>query len=228
MLLSRTFRILGEANINSEQLPLQSNSKVEKMICDPSFAYTRPWFYNHPYALRCELGIGDTNRVYMKNAYSRALKIFNVLFPNKPDAMMFDYWVEDYSCYDKFYIKNILRAEKETYHFLSKHYQMYRYRVVQNIPLEDDEEFVVKRNRIICYSSKNSFDYKCRIKEQILGKGHTVSYISFENECVFSVYDDRGCDIVFATKEKMKEFFEKLKPYLLEYDMENMLQRISD
>lgn len=41
-----------------------------------------------------------------------------------------------------------------------------------------------------------------------------------------SIYDDRGCDIVFANKEKMRKLFTKLKPYLLDYDMEEMENRI--
>ena len=40
----------------------KSNSQIEKLISDVSFLYKEPWFYNHPFALRCELGIGDTKR----------------------------------------------------------------------------------------------------------------------------------------------------------------------
>ena len=54
----------------------------------------------------------------------------------------------------------------------------------------------------------------------------TIHFVSFENECIMSIYDDRGCDIVFATKEKMQAFFGKLEPYLLAYDMEEMKKRI--
>ena len=52
----------------------KSNSKIEKLITDVSFLYKEPWFYNHPFAIRCELGIGDTKREYLKNA-----KIFRFL-----------------------------------------------------------------------------------------------------------------------------------------------------
>ena len=52
--------------------------------------------------------------------------------------------------------------------------------------------------------------------------------MSFENECILSIYDDRGCDIVFATKEKMREFYNKLNPYFLEYDAEEMSRRFND
>ena len=49
-----------------------------------------------------------------------------------------------------------------------------------------------------------------------------VSFVSLENQCIFSVYDDRGCDIVFFCKEKYKEFYIKLEQYFLDYDREKM------
>ena len=59
------------------------------------------------------------------------------------------------------------------------------------------------------------------------GKGHEVGVVSFQNECIMSVYDDRGCDIVFATHEKMKEFYHTLEPYFLSYDAEEMKKRFN-
>ena len=49
-----------------------------------------------------------------------------------------------------------------------------------------------------------------------------VSFVSLDNQCIFSVYDDRGCDVVFFTKEKYKEFYVKLEQYFLDYDREKM------
>ena len=49
-----------------------------------------------------------------------------------------------------------------------------------------------------------------------------VSFVSLENQCIFSVYDDRGCDIVFFSNEKYKEFYIKLEKYFLDYDREKM------
>jgi hypothetical protein len=50
----------------------RSNSEIEKMITDASFLYREPWFYKHPFALRCELGIGESKHTYLKNAKKRA------------------------------------------------------------------------------------------------------------------------------------------------------------
>ena len=50
----------------------------------------------------------------------------------------------------------------------------------------------------------------------------------YQENSDLSIYDHRGCDIVFATKEKMREFYNKLKPYFLEYDAEEMSRRFND
>ena len=59
---------------------------VENKICDRNFTYLEPWFYNNNLAMRCELGIGDTDEEYMQNAEQRAIEIFDILFANGIDA----------------------------------------------------------------------------------------------------------------------------------------------
>ena len=41
-------------------------------------------------------------------------------------------------------------------------------------------------------------------------------------------HDDRGCDIVFATREKLLELYPLLKPYFLAYDAEEMERRYGE
>jgi hypothetical protein len=57
-------------------------SDIEKRLLDRDFAYLRPWFYQNPHALRCELGQGDDSETYMHNAYRHAKEIFAILFPD--------------------------------------------------------------------------------------------------------------------------------------------------
>ena len=69
-------------------------SKVESLLLSPDFDYLQPYFYNHPYALRCELGIGRGRR-YMANARRRAKEIYRILFPRGADAIAFNAWIYD-------------------------------------------------------------------------------------------------------------------------------------
>ena len=48
------------------------SSKIEAMILDSAFDYIQPYFYNNPYALRCELGIGDTSEEYLSQAKKKS------------------------------------------------------------------------------------------------------------------------------------------------------------
>ena len=206
----------------------KSNSEIESLITDASFAYKQPWFYNHPFALRCELGIGDSKRVYLKNAKKRAFEIFDILFQNPPDAIFFDYYVEDFSTANEIYINNAINYLKRNIKFLAQHVNKYENTIVFNILLDEDEkENTVQKNRIICYAD-SKYPYKKRAIENFPWRSRTVHFVSFENECILSIYDDRGCDIVFATKEKMREFYNKLKPYFLEYDAAEMSRRFND
>jgi len=75
---------------------MSGSSIVEKKICSNDFQYLQPYFYNNPYALRCELGIGDTTEEYMESAKRRATEIYHILFPNGADAIFFNYWLYDY------------------------------------------------------------------------------------------------------------------------------------
>ena len=72
------------------------NSKIEQLIRDKEFSYLQPYFYNNRYALRCELGVGEGDQ-YMINAKNRAMEIFNILFADGIDAIIFNYWIFDYS-----------------------------------------------------------------------------------------------------------------------------------
>ena len=198
---------------------MPDNSMVEQMICSRDFPYLQPYFYNHPYALRCELGMGDTHEEYMANAKRRALEIYHILFPTGADAMMFNHWLYDYCD----------SGDADNLRFLPEQQFKYRHITVRDLETYDGSCFDEheKRNRVVCYSDGIGFDYETLIAREIEWEGHGVSFVSFENECIFSVYDDRGCDIVFMTHEKLKEFYHRLQPYFLEYDLEEMEKRFN-
>lgn len=224
---------------------MSGSSIVEKKICSNDFQYLQPYFYNNPYALRCELGIGDTTEEYMENAKRRAMEIYHILFPNGADAIFFNYWLYDYcdsgdaekhaygSDFDpEGIIENRLEFEKEKLRFLSYYQLNYRHVTVRNLDTYDDPDDIdfcrQQRNRIVCFSDSIEFDYQHLINQEIeVVNGHEVSFVSFEHECIFSIYDDRGCDIVFMTYDKMKEFYNELQPYFLEYDVEEMTKRFN-
>ena len=219
---------------------MSDKSIVEQMICSSDFSYLQPYFYRHPYALRCELGVGEDQ--YMENAKRRAMEIYHILFPAGADAIIFNHWIYDYcdsgdADYSDYgpedindLVQNILDNEVEKLRFLLSCQRKYRHLSVKDLETYDGPDDVdfdrQRRNRIVCYSDGIGFDFENLIAREVeVVNGHEVSFVSFENECIFSVYDDRGCDIVFMTHDKLKAFYSKLQPYFLEYDVEEMQKR---
>ena len=200
-------------------------SDIEKCLLDRDFAYLQPWFYQNPHALRCELGQGDDSETYMHNAYRRAKEISAILFPDgQPDAVIFDQYV-----YETPYRSRYAHKERAFFTRMTAR----RYVIVPNLRTHEDgdpeEEKTYTRNRVVSYRDTEDFPVHRLIRrciwEQRLAP---VGFVSFENECILSIYDDRGCDIVFATHEKMRAFYPLLKPYFLDYDAEEMARRYGE
>ena len=200
-------------------------SQIEALILSPDFAYLRPWFYQNPHALRCELGQGDDSEIYMHNAYRRAKEIFAILFPDgQPDAVIFDQFVYETPIREPY-------AHKERAFF--NRMTARRHVIVPNLRTYEDgepeEEKTYTRNRVVSYRDGEDFTVarfirRCIWEQQLA----PVGFVSFENECILSIYDDRGCDIVFATHEKLRAFYPLLKPYFLAYDAEEMARRYGE
>ena len=219
-----------------------TSSIIEHNILSSDFQYLQPFFYNHPYSIRCELGVGDDD-VYMQNAKKRAMDIYQLLFPNAADALFFDYWIYD-QCFSgaaeceadyaddmeeihEYSIQAEVAKLKFLYHFQDK----YRHVIVKKLKgyeNEEDEAFL-GRNRVVCYSDGKGFNAEKLICTQIENQSlPLVSFVSFEGEFIFSVYDDRGCDIVFATPEAFAAHYNDLKPFFLEYDVDLMKSRMDE
>lgn len=219
-----------------------ADSVIEKNILSSEFQYLQPFLYNHPYSIRCELGIGDDDDIYMQTAKQRAIEIYRILFPHGADALFFDYWINDH-CFSgaaeceadyaddlEEIHQNCIQNEVSRMKFLFCFQDKYRHIIVRNLKgYEDDEEdeSIRGRNRVICYSDGKGFEAEKLIFEQIENQiNPLISFVSFDGEFIFSVYDDRGCDIVFATPEAFTAYYNDLKPYFLGYDIELMESRM--
>ena len=212
-------------------------SLIEQQICSPDFPYLQPYFYNHPYALRCELGLKQDSREYMETVRERAFAIYRILFPEKADAFIFDYYINDYSFSDEAdesrypergfdeEDKFLIEEEMQKLRFLLQCQHQYRHIAVKKLPTYEEDVNSPVRNRIVCFADEKKIDAHKLIERQINEIGYEIGLVSFKNECILSVYDDRGCDVVFATQEKLREFYPRLLPYLLEYDAAEMKKR---
>lgn len=220
-------------------------SKVESLLLRPDFDYLQPYFYSNPYALRCELGMGK-GRAYLRNARRRAKEIYRILFPHGADAIAFNDYVYDWTDSGEAWVdtggvghslRQFLRfnvqEKKRALRFLLESQAKYRHAAVKNLRTycdPDDPDYEnIRRSRVICYADGRGFDDLKLLRRQIDSELNSeVSLVSFENECILSVYDDRGCDIVFADPAKFRAFYPLLEPYFLSYDLEEMRRRLAE
>lgn len=206
-------------------------SDMEKMILDRDFKYEPPYFYNNKLALRCELGIGDTDEEYLQNAKDRAAAIYKILFENGVDMFFFDSYIYDFDfdAGEKAYINNITAMVKRLLKFSLGYQKKFKHKVVRDLPVDEyDRVDICRRNRICCYPDEK-FDAIKALNAQIDSQENpTVHLVSTLNNCIFTVYDDRGCDIVFYDKSNFVKFYPLLKKYCLEYDLDLMEQRYKD
>ena len=217
-------------------------SKIETLILSHDFPYMQPYFYNHPYALRCELGRGRTPEECAQTARERAEAIYRILFPASADALIFSYWIYDRSFTGdpgtdhpafsdearRWYLETQIKQEAEQLRFLDAMQSRYRHAVVRDLPTYDDSpEPDHWRHRIVCWPDAWGFDDLGLLQKQLVDEPLPleISLVSFQNECILSVYDDRGCDIVFADHASMMQHYARLQPFFLAYDAEEMARR---
>lgn len=215
---------------------------VENRILSKEFEYFEPYFYNNELSYRCELGVGD-GRKYLSNALARAETICSILFPEGLDAFFYEskFYDYDYNTEDvlKGCSKEVLSSLKKDVTFISDmvkketkfnllYQQKYRHKVVRNAlsySTEDIDDGLIQSNRIVCYI-QNDFSVSKEIKSRFADPSRRIlHFVSFRNECIMSIYDIRGCDIVFFDEAKYVAFYDKLSPYFLEYDRELMKSR---
>ena len=211
----------------------KESTKFMDKFREKGFRYEPPFFYNNKYALRCELGVGKNKKAYMRKSYQTAVQIFDKLFETRPNCIIFEHYIYDLTL-------PLAEGAFENTRMLADHYReglddlrrlqaLGRCETIREIDRTDEEmeSDVLAINRFIVYEDKKEIDYKGLIRNQVgiqskLSKCHVIHFISDKDDFVLTIYDDRGLDVVFSSKGKGKLFYEKLKPYLLEYDSERM------
>ena len=193
-------------------------SIVKEKIEDINFLYQQPWFYNNELSLRCELGKGDET-VYLENAVNRALDILSILFK---DDIIDCVFLDEYTIEDDIN-DNVIFVNDEVDQTYINEYFNFDKTIDLNITNNNNElyENVVSIKRHFTYNIGKT-KIETIIKKQILNEAHVYHFVSFKNNFIYSIYDDRGCDIVFFDEEKYKEFYFKLEKYFLDYDRESM------
>lgn len=185
-------------------------------------------FYEWPIGLRFELGLGAkkeqyySGSPYLKGAYRRALTLFEETHP-LDEEMWIVMDIHRYSGRVKTrnarMWKTLVKDHKLLYRL--KHTELPYY-----IP-EDDESGNWRTHRWMLPCKPSDIHYRqllTLLVEQDMGFSkanfQSLYFVHPKNETIFHVYDDRGCDLVAASRETIRPHYESFNEWVLDYDRE--------
>ena len=220
-------------------------SKMEDLLLSRDFPYLQPYFYNNPWAMRCELGRGRTAEEFERSARARAEAICRILFPRGADAVIFNSWIYDHAysggpgednpgaseAFRSRLLEQQIRREAELLRFLDAMQRRYRHAVIRDLPTgEEGPDKDCRRSRVFCWRDGGRFDEPELLERQLREEPEPleIGLVSFEHECVLSVYDCRGCDLVFAGPEQFLALYSRLEPFFLDYDRAELARRYGE
>jgi len=190
----------------------------------PKLKIEKPLFYNWPIGLRFEIGQDEleVSDEYFHAAHERAVSIFEAVF-NESDEIEIVY--QQYSDGRKKIRKGsfIFKQIEATKNDLAQ------YSDVRDIYQLDYKSECWKRVNIPNLSF-NSIDYK-NILLSLIHTDFSCRSPSMPGECFFinktkniivNLYDDRGMDVISASKNELTSLYKQHNDWLLNYDREKM------
>ncbi|RAI84482.1 uncharacterized protein DUF3885 [Paenibacillus pabuli] len=197
----------------------------------PNLTLEPPLFYNWHTSMRFELGnplmFGINKEHYMERVYHRSLELFKALHDQEDEVLLITqayfadkskHKVKKLNLYRK-YIK-----KKEPIRAL-------RLEILPDLDCEPDET-PDPRNNMYRYWTK------CRIEDLKYGQlikaicnhdagikpmiYHRVYFINISKKTIFHIYDDRGCDVISASREALTDIYKEYNDWILDYDRERI------
>ena len=144
----------------------------------------------------------------------RLTAIGTILFPDGPDFVFVDEYRYNYGSL----------MEEDLYKRFGEQMAVFSV-ALDDAEISDSEGELIGKTRHIF-----RFDGLCDFEEELLKqlKPHysRVHFVSKRLNCILSVYDQRGCAIVFFDKRHFKKAYFLLHEYLFDYDMKLMESRL--
>lgn len=196
---------------------MEMNFKIEKLLDDPNFSYGEELPFAHIFALHCKPGFGKDETCTARRR-TGIKRIYDAVFQNGVDAVFFDRF--RYHCKD---LQEKKRKEASSAKRLQK-WKRYPHKTFKKICEDFDENWSVDR-AVFFFNGSENIDFF----EFMLANGvkEPIHLVSFQNECIFSLYAEE-IELVFATKTKYVEFFEKLEKRLIARHLKRMLRAKND
>ncbi len=199
---------------------MQLNNFIQKNY--PQLELKPPVFYSWPTGIRFELGIPGTfsDALYAQKCYKRAIALFEAVHSPADDIFI----VMDVN--DFYNGKNLKRQLKNFPPYVKKSLLFtLQHQELPYIFHEDNEEGIFKTHRFILQCKTSDIKYAPLLKaicNQDLGLKprlcHRVYFININRKTIFHVYDDRGCDLLAASSDSIRDIYQKYNDWILDYD----------
>ncbi|MEC1735271.1 DUF3885 domain-containing protein [Bacillus mojavensis] len=193
----------------------------------PGLRLAPPLFYNWQIGIRFEIGVGyNVNAAYLHspyidNAYKRAVTLFKSLHADNDDI---------------FVIADAVgfgggRGYKTKLHIFSRYIREKAVlKKLQHIAVSytcSDDDDKTHRFFLRCKAGDVRYIPMLRaICNQDMGIKPSISlniyFINIKKRTIFHLYDDRGCDILAAAAETIRDMYETYNSWILDYDKEKI------
>ncbi len=188
-----------------------------------------PLFYSWDIGIRFELGDPEISSVqdpqYIPQVYDRALELYRALHHQDDD--LFVVTTAYFAHVPKHQAKklNLYKRYIKDKQILKK----LRLEVVPDIGVDPGEVPDPKKDTYIywikCKSHEvNSYqiikaicNHEVGLKPRIWQR---VYFINIKNKTIFHIYDDRGCDVISASKNSLAQLYTNYNDWILDYDRE--------
>ncbi|TWT07975.1 DUF3885 domain-containing protein [Planococcus sp. CPCC 101016] len=163
----------------------------------------------------------------MRQTFSRAGALFDAVFRTEDELLLMTDILtktqnnflhkKPLNVYRK-YVKHrtvLNRLQLQEFDDLEEESKTYRYW----LPCQKGDIRYPQLLQAICYED---FGHSSRILKSNPQVGSNVYFINLSRNMIFHLYDDRGCDILAADKEKLRFLHEDFNSWILDYDREEI------
>ena len=199
-----------------------------------------PLFYSWEYGIRFEISmpwVEHEDRSNLQQIKERSTGIFNLVFQDTDEILL----ITDIHCEknDTFLRKRPTNVYKK-YVKSKELLKTLKHNILPNVFSEDDDEdyedmvthrFVlsckksdIRYHQLLSAISYEDFPHPTRILKRNYSSGYDIYFVNVTKKMIYHLYDDRGCDVIAANKEDLRQLYVDCNDWILDYDRDQIDQ----
>jgi hypothetical protein len=180
----------------------------------PGLSLEPPLFYNWNIGIRFELGDPneENDEIYMDRVLKRAKTLLQTLHKKGDEIFIVCYFDQLHrKPYKKLNVFTPFLTRKNIKYQIKHHVFPFR-------DPEDDEANEWGNHMLLLKCEVADIKLTRIIRAFFYSDMPRLYFINIKKETIFSIYDDRGCDLVATKKETIEEIYHVFNDWILDYD----------